>query len=256
MASYPAPPPPTTNGPSHWDLVGEWMMAEGGALLRQHDGKVSQTDLVEHLLQQVIRQSDMGPHAADKARNAISWNQIKARAREKAQYLLDSYRPTYRPRFSKTQASKGGKSSKRPSALLEALRGMEWQTLSLTEIAAELHCHVRTASKLRQKLKDEPDFLDQVMADIDAESDAIASVSANQPEAAAIASVRANSVAANNEWQAAAAPVAANNPIVDIATKRPLEGLEYLEQKIQEIQAQREQNAYDHAADMLAIIGL
>jgi hypothetical protein len=165
-----------------------------------------------------------------------------AKAQDAAVFALSAYDPAEYDRRVQ-RARNGGKASghkkgargKRPPVHKpEDLDGLEH--LSKTEQAERLGCSPATIGRLRAeraRMQAEPDFLDSVMADIDAE--------------------RANSVRANKPEPVAADSVRANNPIVSIATGKPIQ---YLEQVLLDIRAEREQNAYDHASDMLAVIGL
>ncbi len=170
MRTFPTPPQKTSQS-SHWQLVREWMRQVGGDFLRSVDGDSDADTLAAHMLQAALNSSaTAGPeapgHHGTGQRGALSWDRVEALADDVAAYLLETFRPAYKPRFTREQAAAGGRASKRTSHLLGILRELDWRNLSITETARLLHCHERTVSTLRKTLKTEAevDELDALLA--------------------------------------------------------------------------------------------
>ncbi|WP_278101927.1 hypothetical protein AB0870_09880 [Microbacterium proteolyticum] len=179
-----------------------------------------------------------------RALDHLSASDFEKKVQDSAIFALDKYDPEVWEAFARRGANggkmsghkKGARGKRPPTHKPGDLDGLE--ELSKTEQAARLGCSVATVGRLRAeraRMQEQPDFLEQVMADIDAES------------------VAANPAAAKKPMDVAANSVAANNPIIDIATRKPIDPLE---QALLDYEDEHKKRVDENRANFLQTMGL
>lgn len=147
---------------SYYHQVRRWLGLAALQRLREDESTCIE-ELSLHLENLVM---DLGERWLDHkpGKNRIGFFDVEGLAQSAAEWALETYRPSYRRRFTRADAAKGGRASKRPSKLFERYRELP-SNLSITEAAKTLGCHPRTVSRLRLMVVAERDRADQIILD-------------------------------------------------------------------------------------------
>lgn len=160
---FPLPDVPSKFDPSYWTLVGEWIEDVAGRHLRATENTeafpAAVSDLVDHIWSE-IRISTDDQHPWER-RYGMTSADLDTRVWAKAEHLLATFVPAVprgpfpgrftRP-FTTEEARRGGRASKRPSRVLEGLRGLP-ADITAAAAAAVLGCTERQVYTARAILK-------------------------------------------------------------------------------------------------------
>lgn len=162
---FPLPDVPSKFDPSYWTLVGEWIEDVAGRHLRATENTdafpATVSDLVEHIWS-AIRISTNGQHPWER-RHGMTSEALDTRVWAKAEHMMDTFAPAVprgpfpgrftRP-FTTEESRRGGRASKRPSRVLEGLRGLP-NDITAAAAAEILGCSDRQVYTARAILKEE-----------------------------------------------------------------------------------------------------
>lgn len=178
---FPVPNYASKYEPSYWENVGEWFRKVGGAHLRTLETLPDALDLADWLMEEARRREPRGmyPGTGQMRAKGMGRDDIIVRAEETAQWLLDTHKP-YKPRFTTEQSRKGGKSSRRPKALLMAYRALRTEldrtgeVVTFSEIAKRLGTTDSSLRRVRRQmttmyfdLTPSPESLDELISEIE-----------------------------------------------------------------------------------------
>jgi len=253
---FPTPDYPSKFTPDYWTLVGQWLEDVGGSYLRLTENTeafpADADDLTTHLWSE-IRISTTGYESWSR-RFGMSTEDLDTRVRDKAAYLLSTFekavpRGRFKRAFTTDECRRGGQRGKRSSKLLEAMRALP-EGLTAPEIAAELDCSVRQVHRLREQLRSEQDPTNVLIAQLEAEIKNQPPVERDETEPQPTEFDYLLDV----ESKVPAAPQARPQaPVIDIATRRPLDPLR---EAIEEIERENARRPYEHMDAFLEGIAL